>query len=858
MLEISISNSSSSSSSNTVDYATGDLDSELAEILWISCRHDLIHTKDIFKTRGLHFPDEISITTNELCTNCQSPPKENIQKLFNLHMHPLLKQTLLDCKRKNNILFPSPWEEQGGDSKIWSSSPPAPPPEKQSSRSSSSKANDGGSNRKTIIIAVVVTALVTFFAAALFFICCTRMYKPARQDDERHLLSLSMSDYAAGSSIKSYAHGDSIEEDSSGHGYQLYSSNSNHHRKTSSLSNVASLDKPPSLGNATKPSIESSSDNGINMHVQTSSLKPPPGRLVNPAPPEPPTSYKPPSGKAGPPPLPPVLPAGPGTVGPRPPGPPPPLPPKRAGAGPPPPPIGGAGPRPPPPMGGLPSKVPRQPLGQKNASAGSSGDTDPSKAKLKPFFWDKVMTNPDQSMVWHQIKAGSFQFNEEMIETLFGCTPVDKNKNDNRRLGSQDPTPQFVQIIDPKKSQNLAILLRALNITTEEVCEALLEGNELPAELIQTLLKMAPTQDEELKLRLYNGEMSQLGPAEKFLKALVDIPFAFQRFDSLLFMCTLEEEVASTKESFETLELACKELKGSRLFFKILEAVLKTGNRMNDGTFRGGAQAFRLDTLLKLSDVKGVDGKTTLLHFVVREIMRSEGIKIARHQKESKSFSSVKTEDLVKESINESDEYYFSLGLQVVSGLSSQLENVKKAAIIDADSLTGTVAKLGHSLLRSKNFLNKDMKNMEEQSEFYKTLKGFVENADADVISLLEEEKRIMVMVKSTGDYFHGNAGRDEGLRLFVIVRDFLIMIDKVCKELSIRENRAKSQKKEGPSAPSPSGSNKSPFDEKKEGSSAPLPSESNNLAPDIRQKLFPQIVDRRIDHSSSSSDEES
>jgi hypothetical protein len=66
---------------------------------------------------------------------------------------------------------------------------------------------------------------------------------------------------------------------------------------------------------------------------------------------------------------------------------------------------------------------------------------------------------------------------------------------------------------------------------------------------------MAPTADEELKLRLYSGELSQLGPAERFLKALVDIPFAFKRLEALLFMCTLKEEITSSKESFETLEV---------------------------------------------------------------------------------------------------------------------------------------------------------------------------------------------------------------------------------------------------------------------------------------------------------------
>ncbi|KAF2285844.1 hypothetical protein GH714_008387 [Hevea brasiliensis] len=73
------------------------------------------------------------------------------------------------------------------------------------------------------------------------------------------------------------------------------------------------------------------------------------------------------------------------------------------------------------------------------------------------------------------------------------------------------------------------------------------------------------------------------------------------------------------------------------------------------------------------------------------------------------------------------------------------------------------------------------MKSLEEDSEFHEALKSFVQTAEVDVMWLLEEEKRIMALVKSTGDYFHGNAGKDEGLRLFVIVRDFLIILDKFC-----------------------------------------------------------------------------
>ncbi|CAI9090326.1 OLC1v1025077C1 [Oldenlandia corymbosa var. corymbosa] len=536
-----------------------------------------------------------------------------------------------------------------------------------------------------------------------------------------------------------------------------------------------------------------------------------------------------------------LLPLPPGRSAPPPAAPPPPPPKPPAPAPPPPPKV--VRPPPNPPKGPKPAKP--SPLGGHTPgkpSAGDgiemAGDSDAPKAKLKPFFWEKVMANPDHSMVWNEIKAGSFQFNEEMMESLFGYVPADKGKYEhNRGTSSSEAGPMYIQIIDPKKSQNLAILLKALNVTTEEVCDALKEGNELPPELVETLLRVAPTTEEELKLRLFSGDLSQLGPAERFLKVIVDIPFAFKRMESLLFMSSFQDETSSIAESFATLEVACKELRNSRLFLKLLEAVLKTGNRMNDGTYRGGAMAFKLDTLLKLSDVKGTDGKTTLLHFVVQEIIRSEGLRAARRLRESQSMSSVKTEDLAEESSQESADYHRSLGLEVVSGLSNDLVNVRKAALIDGDILAGSVSSLGQSLLDTKNFLNCEMRDVQEDSEFCSTLSSFIEQAEVESAKLLEEEKRIMALVKSTGDYFHGNAGKDEGLRLFVIVRDFLIMLDKACKDVKNQTKLpAKTSRREA-LAPSPS-----------------QESHQESL-PDLHHRLFPAIKERRLDDSSSDDD---
>lgn len=64
-----------------------------------------------------------------------------------------------------------------------------------------------------------------------------------------------------------------------------------------------------------------------------------------------------------------------------------------------------------------------------------------------------------------------------MIETLFGFAPPEKNKTDSKKESSaKESASQNIQLINPKKAQNLAILLRALNVTTEEFCDAIEEG----------------------------------------------------------------------------------------------------------------------------------------------------------------------------------------------------------------------------------------------------------------------------------------------------------------------------------------------------------------------------------------------
>ena len=68
------------------------------------------------------------------------------------------------------------------------------------------------------------------------------------------------------------------------------------------------------------------------------------------------------------------------------------------------------------------------------------------------------------------------RFNEAEIESLFGCHAIDKKNADGKKDLAAKDTPQLVRILDAKKAQNLAISLKALSVSAEEVRNAVMEG----------------------------------------------------------------------------------------------------------------------------------------------------------------------------------------------------------------------------------------------------------------------------------------------------------------------------------------------------------------------------------------------
>ncbi|KAF4376919.1 hypothetical protein F8388_022635 [Cannabis sativa] len=371
---------------------------------------------------------------------------------------------------------------------------------------------------------------------------------------------------------------------------------------------------PPTAGNTTRPPPP----------------PPPPLGAARSAPPPPPP---PPSGAArSAPPPPPPPPSGAARSGPPPPPPAPKLPnaPPRSTHGvapsPPPPPLSGAkqsSAPPPPPLKG---KVSSGSTTQGRSKGASVAANAPKKASLKPLHWVKV-TRAMQGSLWadshkqdNQSRAPEIDISE--LETLFSAASVTdgaSNKGGIRR-GPNINKPEKVQLVDLRRAYNCEIMLSKIKIPLPEMINAVLalDSSTLDIDQVENLIKFCPTKDEMEILKNYTGEKEKLGRCEQFFSELMKVPRVESKLRVFAFKITFSSQVTDLKNNLNTINNATREVKESGKLRQIMQTILTLGNALNQGTARGSAIGFKLDSLLKLSDTRARNNKMTLMHYLCK------------------------------------------------------------------------------------------------------------------------------------------------------------------------------------------------------------------------------------------------
>ncbi|KAL2929961.1 Formin-like protein 13 [Bienertia sinuspersici] len=346
--------------------------------------------------------------------------------------------------------------------------------------------------------------------------------------------------------------------------------------------------------------------------------------------------------KAGPPPAPiPPQKLGSSKLFPTPPPPPPPPPPAGPGVKPQQPNVSPSVPCAPPPpsssdkgapkMSAIPAPAP--PLTSLNAkgrdSSRSLGPNDSQARKLKPLHWLKL-TRAVQGSLWAETqKSGETSIAPEIdmseLENLFSASVPNSNQGTTGgkpRHGLGAPKSDIVQLIDHRRASNCEIMLSKVKVPLRELMSSVLslEDSSLDIDQVENLIKFCPTKEEMELLKGYKGEVDKLGKCEQFFLELMRVPRVEAKLRVFSFKMQFSTQVSDLRKSLNTVSSAADQIRSSVKLKRIMQTVLSLGNALNQGTARGSAVGFRLDSLLKLTETRARNNKLTLMHYLCKVV----------------------------------------------------------------------------------------------------------------------------------------------------------------------------------------------------------------------------------------------
>jgi len=293
---------------------------------------------------------------------------------------------------------------------------------------------------------------------------------------------------------------------------------------------------------------------------------------------------------------------------------------------PPPPPPPGVPPPPPPP--GAPGAPPPPPIpGRRNKHTGP---------KLRSWYWQAVPNI--HNTIWSSITNDGISIGEKSDSArkhLVELFPL-KTSSKQFRNQSQSKSNSIVKYIPLSRANNISIMLTQFRGKHMDLKEIIMSGHDFSLEQLGVLLQLIPT-DEEVKIMSNLKENpADLSQPECFLAMLSEIPRLKSKVQCMIFMKQFENWVSEFKDGLNAILKACEQVKMSEALQTIFGVALEVGNILHIGTSRYGAKGIRLESMLKMRDLKvtknkigegdGLEKVRNFLDYVVYTCWKVKGI----------------------------------------------------------------------------------------------------------------------------------------------------------------------------------------------------------------------------------------
>ena len=216
-------------------------------------------------------------------------------------------------------------------------------------------------------------------------------------------------------------------------------------------------------------------------------------------------------------------------------------------------------------------------------------------------------------------------------------------------------------------------------------------------------------------------------------------------------MCTeSQKSLLQVQEQLNIIHGACSELKNCTPFLKLLQAVLELGNHLNAGTHRGGAAGFKLDTLLKLSDIKAVDKKTSLLQFVIEQIRKGD---------------------------------------PSIDTLVDSMPHVRPASTIQLSAVSGMLEELRagfQDICHEIDLIEGTTEAVEGAERFILSMQEFYSSRFPQFQMMEEDEKCALAELEEASRYYGEEFSKADPVRTIRTIEAFLILFKKSCEKSTI------------------------------------------------------------------------